>query len=79
MFVRRSPSVTRRAAPRVRAAPGRRAAPRRRAALDAAGLILELEMAALVRRAGESLRQDPDDADQPRSWWRRLFGKKRIG
>jgi hypothetical protein len=52
------------------------AAPRQRRALDAAGLILELEMAALVRRAGDSLRQDRHDADrrERRSWWRRLFG-----
>jgi len=44
--------------------------------LDAAGLILELEMAALVRRAGDSLRQDRERAGrrEQRSWWRRLFG-----
>jgi hypothetical protein len=67
------------ASARGRAVGGRRAvgaAPRQRRALDAAGLILELEMAALVRRAGDSLRQDRHDADrrERRSWWRRLFG-----
>jgi hypothetical protein len=82
MFVRRSTPRTRAAGPERQAAAGRRAgsaAPRRRRALDAAGLILELEMAALVRRAGDSLRQDPDDADrhERRSWWRRLFGLRR--
>jgi hypothetical protein len=48
---------------------------RRRAPLDAATLILELEMAALVRRAGDSLRQHPVDREQ-RSWWRRLLGTR---
>jgi hypothetical protein len=48
--------------------------------LDAATLILELDMAALIGQAGDSLRQHRDDADQrdQRSWWRRLVGKKRI-
>jgi len=64
------------APPRGRAVGGRRAvggAPRQRRALDAAGLILELEMAALVRRAGDSLRHDAGRRGR-RSWWRRLFG-----
>jgi hypothetical protein len=53
-------------------------APRQPAALNAATLILELDMAALVRRAGDGLRQHPDDADRrERSWWRRLLGNKR--
>ena len=55
------------------------AAPRRRAALDPASLILELDMAALVRRAGDSLRKHRDgDGRRKRSWWQRLFGRKRI-
>jgi hypothetical protein len=66
-----------------RMTPGARgnAAPRRRAPLDPASLILELDMAALVRRAGDSLRQHRDDADgrERPSWWRRLMGKKRTG
>ena len=57
----------------------RDAAPRRRTPLDPASLILELDMAALVRRAGNSLRQHRDDAGgRKRSWWRRLLGKKRV-
>jgi hypothetical protein len=50
---------------------------RRHRPLDAATLILQLDMAALIRQAGDSLRQHPDDADERarRSWWRRLFGK----
>jgi hypothetical protein len=77
MLLRQSTPRTRASGPRRRAAHGRRAGvPPRRRALDAAGLILELEMAALVRRAGNSLRQDRDRADRRdrRSWWRRLFG-----
>jgi hypothetical protein len=67
--------VVRRMTPGVRG----NTAPRRRAALDPTSLILELDMAALVRRAGDSLRQNRDDAGRrKRSWWRRLFGKKRI-
>jgi hypothetical protein len=48
---------------------------RQRRALDPATLILELEMAALVRQAGDSLRQRSDDAGRrkQRSWWRRLL------
>jgi hypothetical protein len=59
----------------------RDAAPRRRTPLDPASLILELDMAALVRRAGNSLRQhrDRDDAGgRKRSWWQRLLGRKRV-
>lgn len=68
--------LVRRMTRRTRAA----SAPRQRAPLDAATLILELDMAALVGQAGDSLRQHRDDADQrdQRSWWRRLVGKKRI-
>ena len=36
-------------------------------ALDAAALVLEVEIAALIRQAGDTLRQR-------RSWWRRLVG-----
>lgn len=66
----------RQAARRARRAPLREA--RQRAALDPTGLILELDMATLVRRAGDSLRQHPPDADRRGrpSWWRRLLGKK---
>jgi hypothetical protein len=49
-------------------------APGQRAPLDAATLILELDIAALIGQAGDSLRQHRDGADrheQP-SWWRRL-------
>jgi hypothetical protein len=47
--------------------------------LEATSLILELDMATLVRRAGDSLRQHRDDAVRrdKRSWWRRLLGKRR--
>jgi hypothetical protein len=44
-----------------------------RAPLDPAGLILELEMATLVRRVGHTLRRSSDA--RTRSLWRRLFGK----
>jgi hypothetical protein len=55
--------------------PTTRRARRQRVALDPATLILELEMAALVRQAGDSLRQHSDDAGrrEQRSWWRRLL------
>jgi hypothetical protein len=55
-------------------------APRPQGALDAAALILHLDMAALVAQAGDSLRQHRDDAAQrgPRSWWRRLLGNKPV-
>jgi len=59
-----------------RKTPGARgdAAPRPPAPLDPATLILELDMAALVRRAGDSLRQHRDDAGRrERPWWRRLL------
>ena len=36
-------------------------------ALDAAALVLELEIAALISRAGDALRDRPP-------WWRRLVG-----
>lgn len=65
--------LVRRMTRRTRAA----SAPRQRMPLDAATLILELDMAALIGQAGDSLRQHRDGADrheQP-SWWRRLFGK----
>ena len=52
-------------------------APRQRTPLDAASLLLELDMAALIGQAGDSLRQHRDGAErrEPQSWWRRLFGK----
>jgi hypothetical protein len=50
--------------------------PAPRAALDPAGLILELEMAALIKRAASTLRRHPDG--RPRSFWRRLLGKLRA-
>jgi hypothetical protein len=48
--------------------------------LDAATLILELDLAALIGEAGDSLRQHSNGADQrePRSWWQRLVGKRRT-
>ena len=53
----------------------------RQGALDPAGLILELEMAALIKQARDSLRQQPDR--EQRSWWRRFVsaagGIKRAG
>src|ERR1700704_1567437 len=69
----------RRKTPRARKAPAR--VSRQRPPLDAAGLILELDMVALVRQAENSLRQHAGDADQRerRPWWRRLLGKKRAG
>jgi hypothetical protein len=49
--------------------------PRQGAPLDAAGLILHLEMAELIRQAGDSLRQGRDDDRRGwRSWWRRFIG-----
>jgi hypothetical protein len=81
MLLRQLTPRTRAAGPRRRPADGRRfGVPPRRRALDAAGLILELDMAALVRRAADSLRHDRDKADRRdrRSWWRRLFGDQGI-
>jgi len=46
---------------------------RPRAVLDPAGLILELEMAALVKRVGQTLQRRSDAGG--RSFWRRLFRK----
>jgi hypothetical protein len=48
--------------------------------LDAATLILELDLAALIGEAGDSLRQHSKGADQrePLSWWQRLVGKRRT-
>jgi hypothetical protein len=54
-----------------------RASARRRRAkppLDAAGLILELEMAELIRAAGPTLRRSGGERRGVRGWWRRLFG-----
>jgi hypothetical protein len=42
--------------------------------LDAAGLILELEMAALIRDAGPTLRRSGEERRGVHAWWRRLFG-----
>jgi hypothetical protein len=66
----------RRGAHRARRAPLREA--RQHPALDPTGLILELDMAALVRHAGDSLRQHRDDATRlaRRPWWRRLFASR---
>jgi hypothetical protein len=74
MFARRaidqSPRQRRTAARRVR-----RDVPRQAAPLDAAGLILHLEMAELIRQAGDSLRQHRgEDRRGWRSWWRRFLG-----
>jgi hypothetical protein len=53
----------------------RRDVPRQGAPLDAASLILHLEMAELIRQAGDSLRQHRDDDRRGwRSWWRRFIG-----
>jgi len=64
--------------PRLRRTAGRRArrdVPRQPAPLDAAGLILHLEMAELIRQAGDSLRQNSDENRRGwRSWWRRFIG-----
>jgi len=75
MFERRMAHQSRRASRRVATAP------RQQQALDAAGLILQLDMAAIIRQAGDSLRQHPDEIDrhEQRPWWRRLLGKKRPG
>jgi hypothetical protein len=73
MFVRRKSRPARRPArsavrgPRVRSKP-----------LDAAGLLLELDMAALIRDAGGSLRQRRDEPRGLRGWWRRVVGKRRV-
>jgi hypothetical protein len=49
-----------------------------KAPLDAAGLLLEIDMATLIRESEASLRQDRDDRGRrgPRGWWRRLFGTR---
>jgi len=74
MFARRAVHQT----PHHRRTAGRRVrrdVPRQGAPLDAAGLILHLEMAELIRQAGDSLRQHRDDDRRGwRSWWRRFIG-----
>ena len=72
MFVRRKTNPARR--PSRSSVSERRA--RAKAPLDAAGLLLELDMAALIRDAEGSLRQHRDEQRGPRAWWRRLFGKR---
>jgi hypothetical protein len=80
MFVPRMTRRKRRASPRV-APVAEWHAGNDNGELDPAAVILYLEMAALIRQAGDSLRQHSDDADQrkERSWWRRLLGKKHSG
>ena len=75
MIVQR-PDRTRRGAPHQARAATRRVGrnrARRLQPLDAASLIMELEMATLIGQAGDSLRQRRHDADRPRSWWRRVL------
>jgi hypothetical protein len=68
--IRQTPRQRHAAARRVR-----RDVPRQPAPLDAASLILHLEMADLIRQAGDSLRQHKGDNRRGwRAWWRRLLG-----
>jgi hypothetical protein len=74
MFVRRKTRPVRQPSHSVPVAKRRRG----KAPLDAAGLLLELDMAALIRESESSLRQDRHD-DSPRGlrgWWQRLFGTR---
>jgi hypothetical protein len=73
MFARRK---TRPVGQPARSAAVARRRPRGKAPLDAAGLLLELDMAALIRESEASLRQDRDERRRRgvRGWWRRLFG-----
>ena len=50
---------------------------RGKAPLDAAGLLLELDMRALIKESEASLRQHRDERGA-RGWWRRLFYAKRT-
>jgi hypothetical protein len=72
MFVRRKTRLARRPS---RSAPVAKRRPRGKPPLDAAGLLLELDMAALIRESEASLRQDRDEGGR-RGWWRRLFGTR---
>lgn len=71
MSARPSPRRVPAPRPTIAAMQSRRVARSRPAALDPAGLILELEMVALVRRIEGSLRQSRERAP---SYWRRLIG-----
>src|SRR5262245_50415237 len=72
MFVRRKTRPVRQSARHASAGarPGSAKAP-----LDAAGLLLELDMAALIRDAEGSLRQHRDERRGLGGWWRRLFDR----
>ena len=75
MIVQR-PDRTRRGAPhqaRIAARRSGRNRARRLQPLDATSLLMELEMAALIGQAGDSLRGHRDGADRRRTWWRRLL------
>jgi hypothetical protein len=75
MFAQRR---TRPASRSSRSAAAAKRRPRSKPPLDAAGLLLELDMAALVKESEASLRQDRDDGGRRgvRRWWRRLFGTR---
>jgi hypothetical protein len=69
------PDRTRRGAPHQARTAARRTGrnrARRLEPLDAASLIMELEMATLIGQAGDSLRQQRDRRAR-RPWWRRLL------
>jgi hypothetical protein len=60
----------------LRLAPARKRRQAAKPPLDAAGLLLELDMAALIRQAEHTLRQHPEGGSRwLGAWWRRL-GKR---
>jgi hypothetical protein len=72
MFVRRKTRPVRQPSHSVPVAKRRRG----KAPLDAAGLLLELDMAALIRESESSLRQHDDSRRGLRGWWQRFFGTR---
>lgn len=76
-MIMQRPDRVRRGAPheaRIAARRSGRNRARRLEPLDAASLIMELEMASLIGQAGDSLRQQrAGDRQARRGWWRRLL------
>jgi hypothetical protein len=74
MLLRRSVDRARRGAGRdALVARRRHGRDRRSRPLDAAALILELDLARLIGQAGDSLRRSRDQRQARRPWWRRLL------
>jgi len=74
MLGQRTPARARRSAGRDALVARRRyGRDRRSRPLDAAALILELDLARLIGQAGDRLRRSADHRQARRTWWRRLL------